>query len=296
MLMESLVVLAVIGVLIAVIIPAIARARGTAQRTACLNNLKNIGLALHNYHSTFNVFPPGYISRDVAPEASATAETGPGWAWGTMLMPQLDQGVLGAMTNFELDPPGISTVVIPFLCPLDSQTPFDAIGASAGPVTLPPASFVGMFGRGSMINSPGAPSVPGMFYRNSRVSMDDVRDGLSQTWMIGERSRTATDPFTEASTARATWYAAIPGSIPVCNDSSMQDVNPAAFVLGTADRDIKGPKSDGIPAFNAVDGFSSQHPLGIHFCRADGSASAVHRDMDGEVFRAMAGRSDGSDR
>jgi hypothetical protein len=183
-----------------------------------------------------------------------------------------------------------------FLCPLDSQTPFDAIGANVGPVTLPPASFVGMFGQGGMTKSPGAPSVPGMFYRNSHVSMDDVHDGLSQTWMIGERSRTAIDPFAEASPARATWYAAIPGAVPACNDSAMQEVNPAAFVLGTADRDMKGSEPAGISAFNAVDGFSSEHLQGIHFCRADGSASAVHRDMDGDVFRAMAGRSDGSDR
>ena len=90
-LIELLVVIAIIGVLIALLLPAVQQAREAARRTQCRNNLKQIGLAYHNYHDTFNTFPPGIVSR--IPNNITSSEAGC-WAWGTYILPMVDQAGL----------------------------------------------------------------------------------------------------------------------------------------------------------------------------------------------------------
>ena len=100
-LIELLVVIAIIAVLIGLLLPAVQGAREAARRAQCSNNLKQIGLAMHNYHAALDVFPPGYVSRtaDGTPDG---LEIGPGWAWGTMILPQLEQQPLYQAVNFSL--------------------------------------------------------------------------------------------------------------------------------------------------------------------------------------------------
>jgi prepilin-type N-terminal cleavage/methylation domain-containing protein len=85
-LIELLVVISIIGLLIALLLPAVQAAREAARRTQCVNNLKQIGLALHNYHSSHQTFPPGYISNF---DASGN-DSGPGWGWAAILLPQME--------------------------------------------------------------------------------------------------------------------------------------------------------------------------------------------------------------
>ena len=93
-LIELLVVIAIIAVLIALLLPAVQQARESARRTQCKNQLKQLGLALHNYHDTFiTTLPSGYIYQaNVAGQANGTANNG--WGWGTMILPYIDQAPL----------------------------------------------------------------------------------------------------------------------------------------------------------------------------------------------------------
>src|SRR5512135_3856053 len=99
-LIELLVVIAIIGVLIALLLPAVQAAREAARRVQCVNNLKQIGLALHNYHDAVGALPMGYAAS--RPFVDGLTDTTPGWAWGAMILPQLEQSALFNAVNFSL--------------------------------------------------------------------------------------------------------------------------------------------------------------------------------------------------
>ena len=96
-LIELLVVISIIGVLIALLLPAVQAARESARRTKCVNNLKQLGVAMHTYESASRCFPPGYVSNF---DTSGT-DTGPGWGWAAMLLPQFEQKPLFDAINFN---------------------------------------------------------------------------------------------------------------------------------------------------------------------------------------------------
>src|SRR3954449_12018467 len=87
-LVELLVVIAIIGILVALLLPAIQAAREAARRSQCKNNLKQIGLALHNYESARGAFPPGFVSRATTVNGPGL---GPGWGWAAHILPQLEE-------------------------------------------------------------------------------------------------------------------------------------------------------------------------------------------------------------
>src|SRR5260370_39135524 len=95
-LIELLVVIAIIAVLVALILPAVQQAREAARRAECKNNLKQIGLALQNYHGSHNTFPPGYVSTF----DSSGNDTGPGWGWAAMILPEFEQTALQNSISF----------------------------------------------------------------------------------------------------------------------------------------------------------------------------------------------------
>ncbi len=151
-LIELLVVIAIMAVLIALLLPAVQQAREAARRAHCRNNLRQIGLALHNYHDTHGTFPAGYYSWPTSDGSGPlyagidplTWDAAPGWGWGTALLPFLDQGSLAGSLRPEFPAwhPSvadlISTRLSVFLCPSvsGSADPFEVLDASGATLII----------------------------------------------------------------------------------------------------------------------------------------------------------------
>ena len=195
-LIELLVVIAIIAVLIALLLPAAQSAREAARRAQCTNNLKQVGLALHAYHSAHNVFPPGRVNTYVA---------GNGHCWGaySQLLPQMEMQPLFDAMNFSANPDpdytttnsvvnmtAAATVVNALLCPSDAGPPSVLVGGGSYAGHNYPQNV----GSGySVVQGPPAGSPPpnGIFFENSAVGMAAVTDGASQTVAVGETVRSA---------------------------------------------------------------------------------------------------------
>lgn len=212
-LIELLVVIAIIAVLIALLLPAVQQAREAARRTQCKNNLKQIGLALHNYHDIYSVFPPGNALSSLSPDAGykvdlTTANRAAGYGWATFILPQLDQANLFNQLNvnqIELVNlmqqaslrPLTQTKINVYRCPSDTAPdlntgrPFS--NAIFGDTSVGTSNYIGVEGTRwshavEWITTQTDPF--GMFWPASRVKISDITDGSSNTLMVGERNWT----------------------------------------------------------------------------------------------------------
>lgn len=293
-LIELLVVIAVIAVLIALLLPAVQSAREAARRAQCSNNLKQIGLGMHNYHAALDVFPPGYITKTETADVDSP-ETGPGWAWGTMLLNSLEQTAAYNAVNFSLPitAPASQTIrtarLSTFLCPSstggDGPVTLKDAGGTTLVTDLSPGQYVASAGQLEVEEFPARNN--GVFYRNSRIGVRDVTDGTSTTMMAGERSRNVAD---------ATWVGVIPYSR-VCTNPrwKVQDCETAnVMVLGHT-----GPSPDqrwvDVPNYKGAgaDDFWSLHPGGCNFLFCDGSVRFIKESVDPRVFSFLSTRAGG---
>jgi prepilin-type N-terminal cleavage/methylation domain-containing protein/prepilin-type processing-associated H-X9-DG protein len=327
-LIELLVVIAIIAILIALLLPAVQAAREAARRSQCVNNLKQIGLALHNYHDSMNTFPPGYVSaidRTVLDACNTDRENrhgvdlGTGWAWGSMILPFLEQQPLYSAINFNLsvaykanDTVSLTALSV-YLCPSDSGPPVVPVFAdppdpanpgtySAANIvdTLSRGNYVGMYGLGEICAQSGALDSPnnngagpvgthaGIFYRNSATSVAAITDGTSNTIMIGERSHNL---------SYVTWVArSIDGWLGKTSaiEGGTDQFNPSPEECWTQ---ILGPVGleDGLRTINNptahVEDYWSRHPGGANFTFADGSVHFLKASIHPIPWRAMATRS-----
>jgi prepilin-type N-terminal cleavage/methylation domain-containing protein len=206
-LIELLVVIAIIAVLIALLLPAVQAAREAARRAQCVNNLKQIGLALHNYLDTHTVFPPGRINSHIA---------GAGNCWGmyAQLLPFFEQSQISNAFNFNLPPDtdptttasaanvtGFSTFLNFLICPSDSAPTLILVSNGYFATHNYNANTGSTY---PVVQNPTAPltGVPnGPFYENSNTSPASFTDGLSNTAAVTETVRStasstyATDPL-----------------------------------------------------------------------------------------------------
>src|SRR5262249_99269 len=155
-------------------------------RTQCKNNLKQIGLALLNYESSFGVFPPGYIAGSAFIDGQT--DTSPGWSWVSMILPQFDQEPLQSTMNFSLPVraarnAGATQANLPaFLCPSDqiSVSTFPVGDGLAGTLAIAaPASYAASVGDDATDVAMGLANNGignGVFYRNSSVRMSAIID------------------------------------------------------------------------------------------------------------------------
>jgi prepilin-type N-terminal cleavage/methylation domain-containing protein/prepilin-type processing-associated H-X9-DG protein len=290
-LIELLVVIAVIAVLIALLLPAVQAAREAARRTQCVNNLKQIGLAMHGYHSSQDTFPPAYITTIVNNPSSP--ETGPGWGWGVMLLSSLEQRPLYNAVNFSLQitEPGSMTArtaaLSVFLCPSDVGIGTVVVRDGAGKVLLGDLSAGQYVASAGQLEPGEYPDTNnGVFYRNSRNGIRDITDGSSMTLMVGERSRNVAD---------ATWVGAVP-TVQLCTNPrwAIQECGPASTMVvshtgSAATGTIYVPNSKS----SMVDDYWSFHRGGCNFLFGDGSVRFIKESVNPNIFSYLSTRAGG---
>ncbi len=291
-LIELLVVVLIIVLVLALILPAVQAAREAARRVQCCNNLKQIGLALHDYHGSHGVFPPAYQTAvSVLPSGANGPELGPGWAWGAMILGQLEQASLFNAINFDLaivvpeNQSARSTSLSTYLCPSSlNDGPVRFFYAPDGPNDLAAGQYVASGGR--LLMKVSITTADGMFQRNSAIEMSNIADGTSMTFMIGERSRNLAD---------GTWVGVIPGNIVSTNPAwnPRELVPDSALVLGyTGEWESLAwvaPNDRGAHVAN----YWSLHPGGSNFLFCDGSARFLKETMDSHVFGYVSTKSSG---
>jgi prepilin-type processing-associated H-X9-DG protein len=275
--------------LIALLLPAVQAARESARRAQCVNNLKQIGLALHNYEGSLQTLPPGYVS---AFDTTGT-DLGPGWGWATMILPQLEQPALFSAVNFSL---GVETaanqtarlaIVGGFLCPSDTVEPsWPAVNRdilTGAPLQVicrvAPSNYVGMNG----ISEPG-PDGEGVLFRDSKIAFKSITDGLSQTIAGGERSHRL---------GVATWSGAVTGALLFDDDGDQI----GSTDLETSPGMVLGHSGEGAgPGANVSDPnqFYSLHGVkGANFLFVDGHVTFLKSTMNYKTYVALSTRAGG---
>jgi prepilin-type N-terminal cleavage/methylation domain-containing protein len=275
-LIELLVVIAVVAILIALLLPAVQQAREAARRSQCQNNLKQIGIAMHNYHDTNQSFPQGWIGVTAnQPDVNGLN----GWGWASKLLHQMDQQPLYHQINFKLgitDPANatiLRTSLPAFRCPSDVSTDFWVLKDDLGnPVaTLPTANYAGNFGSGGLDDCETTPvGTPclgdGVLMHQRPIKLSHITDGASTTLMVGEhKTREDLD-------WHATWTGVVAGGD-----------EPYQRILGVTDH---VPNSTA----NHIDDFASHHATGSFFLMGDGRVRLITSNIDENVYKSLATR------
>jgi prepilin-type N-terminal cleavage/methylation domain-containing protein/prepilin-type processing-associated H-X9-DG protein len=285
-LIELLVVIAIIAVLIGLLLPAVQKVREAAARTKCFNNLKQIGVALQNYHDTAKAFPAGYNSG-----ISGTTDTGPGWGWAAAILPQIEQGSLSSTIHFDQPiesainaAPRVTPLAL-YLCPSDTALPtwttssYSAGGMPGPPIcTVASANYVAVYGHSDPTSglSDPASSAEGCFFRNSQIAIKDITDGTSNTFLVGERS---------VQMGPATWVGSVTGAqIYTAGFGAVEDG--PGMTLGQVNR----PPGSSDQEANE---YSSRHSGGANFLFADGHVTFIAAGIDRTIYKALATRANG---
>lgn len=293
-------VIAIIGILVAMLLPAVQAAREAARRIQCTNNQKQIGLALHNYHSAHSVFPPGAIFDFIVgnPAGFWCAVNGTeqyGFTpWTVMILPYIEEEALAESfqygfheegkfgTDSFVTPSPNGDFVVPlsyYQCPSDPRSDrgfelknnYWGVSGGGDPDCTPSGAFTNRHFFTS-----------GILYANSRERIATVRDGTSNVYLLGE-TRYHHPNF---------WWSS-PGKEFGCmvNAAGCRDqINELSSL--ELDSSVGTSLDSSLVGF-ASSGFSSFHPGGCHFARADSSVHFVSEDIDQATYQALGRRDDG---
>lgn len=304
-LIELLVVIAIIAVLIALLLPAVQQAREAARRTQCKNNLKQIGLAIHNYHDVTQRMPPGYVM-----QFSGTADSvlDGNWSWATYLLPYIDQAPLytklnpgnNTMTACVADTSvngcraGLQTTLTAFRCPSDTGPPLNdgpqppdlpapstngyriqGVPTATSNYTANNASRSLRSATGPLTTTGGVQFANGIAWRNSGCSMRDISDGMSNTLLVGERAYQLRGVKIYAAT--------------------IYGIRGAEQAVGDDNRGLMMTHSCGLSLLNSTSSptagdfrrnYSSQHVGGAHFLMGDGAVRFISENVDHNIATA----------
>lgn len=290
-LIELLVVIAIIAILIALLLPAVQQAREAARRSDCKNRMKQIGLALHNYHDTHSVFPSGVvIDGNSCANTSGSATQDGGAPWTVMVLPFLEQA--NRYEQFNFTRPFSGRLVEPaspndnhseiftnnpsYQCPSDPNSSSSAFNAN----------YLGVQGGGVVGDAcTGTSSTArlfldgGVMFTNSDVAMRDVTDGTSNVYMIGETLH----------------YESFRDDDKSYSWASYGRINGAWSGRGPLIGAVHGINSNGdsTDENHATSTMSSRHTGGCHVTMVDGSVHFVSENFNLAVHRQLGNRGDG---
>jgi len=328
-LIELLVVIAIIAVLIALLLPAVQAAREAARRAQCVNNMKQLGLACHNYNSTNNIFPANLY---LHPAYTTNTYTWNNSSWLVFLLPYMEQSALYSSVNFNFawGPNNIGggyakivgqqnstvrvTVINALLCPSDNSASVDnnnadeignnpaagtsyvgnlgdnclACGAPAGVVTF--CASQGYNCRGNQLGDPSGVSIPpspgtgsGIFWReDGGVSLADITDGTSNTFLIGEQLMRVTNWNSWVEANQSIGSTAVP----------LNYVAPGVKITSSGSIVVSNGKSD-LGAWYHWYSFRSNHPGGGNFAMCDGSVKFIKSTIAMNIYQALSTRNVG---
>lgn len=291
-LVELLVVIAIIGVLVALLLPAVQAAREAARRTQCKNGLKQIALALQNYHGTHQRFPEGVVHQNPAPPSVSNSYLG-NWSWNALILPYVEQnaayeqsGVLQTDLATALDDvnklAAMQAAMPVFLCPTTSSPTIneerDPQSASGQHYGLTTSDYVGVNSSNELRRFRGQPGkqANGIFMVEKGTRIREITDGTSNTIILGERSWETTLSGNEGFVlGRAGVVFGIRG---------VRDNSEIGLADGMGCGKYAMNYSSSSPTKSnsfARRGFSSRHPGGANFAFADGSVIFLSDDIDG---------------
>ncbi len=284
-LVELLVVIAIIGILIALLLPAVQAAREAARRLQCANNLKQIGLAMHNYHSALGSLPAGSLH-------ASTQGTPPGISWHVMVLPYLEQdavyNVLTPTVDARVaDDSPVQAWLTMYVCPSAEPPVDDWQNTGVNKAT----NYAGVAGSGNVralkpeSSHCGDVALDGTFYPNSGTRLDDMRDGTSNTIIVGERD------YETRSWIAGSWYSGSRTNMTkICNygKNVAWPINSDPDQIGYyVFSQIAPPGAQKSVLFNDLH-YGSRHPGGALFLLGDGSVHFLSETMDFTTYQDMA--------
>lgn len=304
-LVELLVVIAIIGILVGLLLPAVQAAREAARRMQCGNNIRQIGLAMHNYESAWKKFPPGNL----------VGVTFTGISVHARLLPYMEQANSYTLVNFNFgyDAPQNAAArnqqISTFLCPSDQQGDLPALLGGKN-------NYYANVGTGILAGSkPSDPSDPnfsqpapnGVFFRESRIAPRDITDGLTYTAAFSEKL--LGDGSNGVASVRSDTFR--PGTFPATADAALADCN----AINPLDISKQGFSNVGAPwlwAYHSTTMYyhvappngrscmyppgrimttaGSRHPGGVQMLLCDGSVQFASENLDLAIWRGLGTR------
>ena len=317
-LLELLVVIAIIALLLALLLPAVRQARASARRTACIDKLRQIGLAIHNYHSTHSVFPPGGVHTTTRPPGTIPSgdQDRDGRApWTVLILPFLEES--NRYDRFDFD--------LPFAVRKDKQMNVPEPNRSEQFVPIfvyqcpnDPTDAAGLCSNYAACQGGGAPeeaveqtvAIPGqlprlffdngIFFHNSSIDFEALTDGTSNTVMVGETKYIGTPESFEPTQAWWPWSAAIrsdDASLHASLFNISATVDPINFPQNGeyTEEDIREHLAvfEGGHHGGQQRVYGSWHAGGASFLMADGSVNFLNENMNVEAYRRLGKVADG---